>query len=369
MPWWIWLLAVTAVSIALPHGLTAFFSADTALWLSHVEDKYAVFSDSAWILANLAPFVAFWPWAKLSPRLRPLAVCCCLLSLSDATYYVARVVNLTVFGVSSDTLNDIFPLLYNIRAFITVVVLLVLLWLLFRDQRRIVEERAQLAGEMQAARDMQRILVPALLPNTPGLRIDSAFRPAQEVGGDFFQVLPRPDGSILIVLGDVSGKGLKAAMTGTLAIGALRTLAGDGLGPAALLTRLNSQIVDARQGGFITCLCAQLDPNGALTLANAGHLSPYLDGVEIALENGLPLGLSKATTYVDTAFDLAPKKQLTLLTDGVLEARNPTTGELFGFDRTAAISTQTADQIAKSAEHFGQDDDITVLTMTRLQPA
>jgi serine phosphatase RsbU (regulator of sigma subunit) len=104
------------------------------------------------------------------------------------------------------------------------------------------------------------------------------------------------------------------------------------------------------------------DPDGALTVANAGHLAPYLDAEELQIESGLPLGLAAGTVYTDAKFQLEAGSQLTLMTDGVLEATN-SAGELFGFDRTAAISTQPAEEIARSAQQFGQDDDITVLTL------
>jgi hypothetical protein len=193
----------------------------------------------------------------------------------------------------------------------------------------------ELQVQFSAARELQQQLVPVALPPVPGWHIEAAFHPAAEVGGDFYQVLAQSDHATLIVLGDVSGKGLKAAMTGVLAIGALRALAAENPGPAALLTRLNQQIVEARQGGFITCLCALLNTDGTMIFSNAGHLNPYRNGIE-----------------------------LTLLTDGVLEARIPGTGELYGFERTAAISIESAAAIASAAQAFGQDDDITVLTLT-----
>jgi hypothetical protein len=222
----------------------------------------------------------------------------------------------------------------------------------------------ELQVQFSAARELQQHLVPVALPPVPGWHIEAAFHPAAEVGGDFYQVLSQADSATMIVLGDVSGKGLKAAMTGVLAIGALRTLAAENPGPAALLTKLNQQIVEARQGGFITCLCVLLHTEGTMLIANAGHLSPYRTGVELACDNGLPLGLAPGVEYVETTLQLTHGDQLTLLTDGVLEARNHATGELYGFERTAAISTQSADHIAFAAQAFGQDDDITVLTLT-----
>ncbi len=225
----------------------------------------------------------------------------------------------------------------------------------------------RLRGEIAAAREVQQRLVPANLPTVPGLILNATYLPATEVGGDFYQIFPLPGGASLLVIGDVSGKGLKAAMTGTIALGALRSLAQEILSPACILTRLNTQLAQSSDGGFITCLCAHISPNGTLTVANAGHLQPYRNREEIPLESGLPLGITEAEEYSETAVQLHPGDQLTFLSDGVIEARNPQ-GELYGFERTREISTQTAQQIAETAQSFGQEDDITVLTL-RYAPA
>jgi hypothetical protein len=98
-------------------------------------------------------------------------------------------------------------------------------------------------------------------------------------------------------------------------------------------------------------------------IANAGHIPPYLAGKELPLENGLPLGLAAGTGYAECSFQLVPGQQLTLLTDGVVEARDHA-GTLFGFERSAALSIEPAEAIARTAQAFGQDDDITVLTLS-----
>jgi len=228
---------------------------------------------------------------------------------------------------------------------------------------RVSREQARAAAELNAAREIQQRLVPASLPELQGFHLEAAYLPAQEVGGDFYQVLSQSNGSTLVVVGDVSGKGLKAAMTGVLAIGALRALAAENLWPAALLARLNREILDTQESGFITCLCARIDPEGAVIMANAGHLSPYRRGEEIAVAPGLPLGIAAGIEFEETHFQLEPGDTLTLMSDGVVEAMNPE-GELYGFERTRAISTQPAGSIASAAEAFGQADDITVLTLT-----
>jgi Stage II sporulation protein E (SpoIIE) len=217
--------------------------------------------------------------------------------------------------------------------------------------------------ELEAARAVQQVLVPSATPRISGFDIESLYLPAGQVGGDFYQIVATQNGGALIVIGDVSGKGMPAAMTVSLLVGTVRTLAHYTQSPGEILAAMNQRMLSRSSGGFTTCLVMRVDPDGTVTAANAGHLAPYLNGVELKLENGLPLGLAADTQYVESAFMLAAPARLTLLTDGVVEARNHG-GELFGFERTAAVSCRSADQIAKTAELFGQEDDITVLTLT-----
>ena len=127
----------------------------------------------------------------------------------------------------------------------------------------------------------------------------------------------------------------------------------------------NCTTATRRDSFFATCLCADVATDGTVTVANAGHLSPYCQGEEIAIASGLPLGLNDPAEaeYATTDFQLHPGNRLTLLSDGVVEAQS-ISGELFGFDRTCALSDRPADQIAEAAQNFGQKDDITVLTLT-----
>ena len=236
--------------------------------------------------------------------------------------------------------------------------------LLFRH-RRITLEHERATAELEAAREIQQRLVPQSIPAFTGCQIETAYLPAEEVGGDFYQILPRQDGSLVIAIGDVSGKGLKAAMTGVLTIGALRTLAFEGLDPAAILMRLNAELVRAANDGFVTCFCMVLSSCGTLRFANAGHLAPFCNGREINVPGTLPLGIDPQAIYEDSALMLQPTDRLVLLSDGVVEAQSAT-GELFGFERTCQISVQTAQSIAEQARRFGQTDDITVLTLNRL---
>jgi serine phosphatase RsbU (regulator of sigma subunit) len=222
---------------------------------------------------------------------------------------------------------------------------------------------SQLRVEMGAAREVQQQLVPTSFPVIAGFHADAAYIPAAEVGGDFYQVHTLSNRTSLIVVGDVSGKGLKAAMKSTLAIGAIRAIAAETSSPAELLNRLNLKIHRAQDGGFITCICGHITPSGAVILANAGHLAPYRNGDELEISSGLPLGIVQGADFTETTLQLFPGDSLTFMSDGVIEARNPA-GELFGFERTRSISAQSANNIAATAQQFGQEDDITVLTLT-----
>jgi serine phosphatase RsbU (regulator of sigma subunit) len=172
-------------------------------------------------------------------------------------------------------------------------------------------------------------------------------------------------GGVLIAIGDVSGKGMPAAMTVSLLVGTFRTLAHYLHSPSQILGSMNQRMLARSKDGFTTCLVLRLDPDGTLTVANAGHLSPYIEGTELATENGLPLGLAAESNYTESTYALPVESQLTLLTDGVVEARNHA-GELFGFQRAESISRKSAESIAQGAQDFGQEDDITVLTIRRL---
>jgi len=235
--------------------------------------------------------------------------------------------------------------------------------------RRIQDRNREVEQEMAAARSVQQILIPDELASVPGLTIESTYLPAQEVGGDFFQILPitsAADGegpSAFIVLGDVSGKGLKAAMTVSLIVGTLRASASYCASPAQLLGAVNRALL-GRSDGFATCLVLMVRPSGEMTVANAGHPNPYVNGVEISTEANLPLGLAADIHYTESTFQLDADQLCTLVTDGVVEAISPG-GELYGFERTQAISNQSAHTIAEAARQFGQQDDITVLTVVR----
>lgn len=339
------------------------------VWYGKVASKTYMLIEPLTILpiAILLPILLFiWyrrgnreaGWLVLPSLLPPITLA--LYDLGSASIYFGLdrfefLVNTVSIGPVELEPNDLSNLLFFLSSLIVI----------FFRFSRVSHDQARSAAELAAAREIQQQLIPASLPTVPGLHIEAAYLPAEEVAGDFYQVIEQPDGAALIVVGDVSGKGLKAAMTGTLAIGALRTLAVENLSPAELLCRLNRQICEAKNGGFITCCCARIDSQGTVTLANAGHLAPYSDGVEIEVPSGLPLGLVSEIDYSEIRFELAPGRTLTLVSDGIVEASD-SSGQLYGFDRTRAISSQPADAIARAAKAFGQSDDITVLTVARV---
>ena len=247
----------------------------------------------------------------------------------------------------------------SLAFFVTQAAVLAIVVLRFARKSR---DEERLANEIESARTVQQVLVPAENPSIPGFAIQAVYKPAGQVGGDFYQIVATPHGGVLAVIGDVSGKGMPAAMTVSLLVGTFRTLAHYTQSPGEILRAMNQRMLARSSGGFTTCLVLRVDPDGTLTIANAGHIAPYIAAREAAIENGLPLGLAADSVYSETTLRLAPSKPVTLLTDGVIEARNAS-GELFGFDRTAALSTKTAEDIARSAQQFGQEDDITVLTL------
>jgi hypothetical protein len=310
-----------------------------------------------------APFFAFWPYSRITRRMWPLVGMCLLWGAILVALFAVRA---TAFGAIPGIPDFNLrwgPAVTETRALVEVCAMVTLFALLFREQRQIALDRAVLAGEMQAASEIQRMLAPANLDCAPGIHIDVAFYPMREVGGDFYLCRVLQDGRQRVLLGDVSGKGSAAAMTAAMLLGGATARQADS--PAELLAHLNQVLTESRVAGFATCLCADFAPNGHVTLANAGHLAPYLRGEEIAVPSGLPLGLNSQASeaFQQIEFTLSPKDTLTLISDGVVEARS-STGDLFGFDRTRAISNLRAEHIAREAQMHGQEDDITVLTLT-----
>jgi Stage II sporulation protein E (SpoIIE) len=242
--------------------------------------------------------------------------------------------------------------------------LLAIIVIIFVRFLRIHHEQERASGELAAARSVQELMIPREKVETPGYEVDSVYNPATEVGGDFFHVEPTPDGGLLVILGDVAGKGLQAAMNVSMLMGALRRTSEKS--PARILESLNRVLIGS--DSFTTCQVAWFGPDGEVVVANAGHLPPYLNTQEVRLPGGLPLGVINEVKYDEVRLYLHPGDRLLMMSDGVVEARQGS-GELFGFDRVHNLSNQTAFYIADAAKAFGQEDDITVLTIRRLAKA
>jgi hypothetical protein len=264
------------------------------------------------------------------------------------------IILLVIFGYSVHLTLGPFPLdLFNLSL---IFVDMAIAAMLFRRAWKAWRESGSLRAEFEAAREVQQQLVTAP-PVIPGFHIEAVYRPAKQVGGDFFRVQPGENGGLLMVVGDVSGKGLKAAMTVSVIMGALRDYSSTR--PAEVLAHLN-RVLFGQVSGFVTCCVALVTSDGAMVIANAGNPGPYRNGQEMEVEPGLPLGLIGEATYAEARTELAPGDRLTFVSDGVVEATNAR-GELYGFERTQAISTESAEKVAQAAQAFGQEDDITVL--------
>jgi len=238
--------------------------------------------------------------------------------------------------------------------------ILVIVLIVFFRYLRVQRDREHATNELAAARSVQELLIPQEKLATPGFEVDSVYSPASEVGGDFFHVQTVGREGILVVIGDVAGHGLKAAMNVSLLMGALRRTSERN--PARILEALNRVL--SGTGSFTTCQALWFGVNGEMVLANAGHLPPYLNSQEITLPGSLPLGVLVEIIYEEARFFLHPGDRILLLSDGVVEARHPN-GELFGFDRVRQFSQEPAAYLAEAAKSFGQQDDITVLTVRR----
>jgi sigma-B regulation protein RsbU (phosphoserine phosphatase) len=266
-----------------------------------------------------------------------------------------------------DETNDIHvgPFALNVGMVGALIGYISLAIIIVQRSTRTSRQQTLLEGEMAAAREIQQIILPEQIETIPGFTIESVYQPAKQVGGDFFQVLPAGEGGLLLVLGDVAGKGLPAAMLVSVLVGAIRATAEYTFAPATVLASLNERMIGRTKGGFSTALAAHIAADGTVTIANAGHLSPYLDGQEIELPGALPLGIVSGATYETTQFQLAGGIRLTFYSDGVVEAQNEK-NELFGFERGKSISTLPAAAIVEAAKKFGQEDDITVVTIERV---
>ncbi len=198
-----------------------------------------------------------------------------------------------------------FGVAIGLRQVGTVLSLIIITVLLLRRFLHGQREREQWRLEIEQARQVQQMLIPEQLPQIPGLTIESEYRPARVVGGDFFQILPdSSDGSVLIVVGDVTGHGLQAGMLVALIVGAIRTAADTTFDPLSVLRTLNQRLWGRGQA-HATCLAMHITGDGKVTLANAGHMPPYLNGKEYPMEGRAAAGYGGERRISCDAFPFA----------------------------------------------------------------
>jgi hypothetical protein len=324
------------------------------------------------LLYVYVPFLLLTKWRKGNREAGILLIPSALLSLSVYVQYIVQGAAL-LHVISGFRAADLFffffrhpvgPFTLSLTEFGRLLFFFSLTVIVVLRATRMSQQQAVLEHEMEAAREVQQVILPEKLEEVAGFTVESVYEPADQVGGDFFQVLPAGQGGLLLVLGDVAGHGLPAAMLVSVLVGAIRAAADYTKDPVELLTSLNERLIGRIHNSFSTALVALISADGWVTVANAGHLSPYLDGREMELRGALPLGVVGDVQYETTDFWLPPGGRLTFYSDGVVEARD-TTGALFGFDRAQAISTEPAAEIVAAAKKFGQEDDITVVTIER----
>lgn len=251
-----------------------------------------------------------------------------------------------------------------------------------------VADRLSLKRDLEVAREIQQAMLPDGMWSSPGVEAFGLTRPANTVGGDFYDILPRPDGTVVVALGDVAGKASPAALLMALLLAMLRTLVDEDLGVAELASRLNAQVIrHAPPSRFVTLFVASYDPlTGQLRFVNAGHTPPLLRRAGGAIERlttgGIALGMFESARYEAGTVQLQPGDALVMYSDGITEAEDPA-GVPFdeaGLERTLALYPGTFPEataasigqaIFDAVERHRRDsrlaDDLTVLVLSRVR--
>lgn len=251
---------------------------------------------------------------------------------------------------------------------------------LVRQQEAQARERERVEQELKVAQLIQQQFLPRKLPDLPGWHVAAFYRPAREVGGDFYDFIELPEGKIGIVVGDVTDKGVPAALVMATTHALLRSDAPRLVSPSEVLQSVNELLVQEMPPKmFVTCLYAVLDPGtGKLQYANAGHNLPYVgtdEGVVEFRATGMPLGLLPGMTYEQKEATLDPGQSILLHSDGLAEAHNPHR-EMFGFPRlmklmeSRSVGEELIDELLADLDKFvgpntEQEDDITLVTLQR----
>jgi serine phosphatase RsbU (regulator of sigma subunit)/predicted ester cyclase len=247
-----------------------------------------------------------------------------------------------------------------------------------------ISERERVEQELRVARRIQQASLPEKVPELDGWQITPFYRPAREVGGDFYDFHFLSEGRVGIVVGDATGKGVPAALVMSTTCGMLQLAAQalDSSSPGEVLERVNEALtIRIPANMFVTCFYCILDPKSAsVSYANAGHDLPYvLRGsggyCEELRARGMPLGLMPAMSYEEKETNLNSGEAALFYSDGLVEAHNPK-GEMFGFPRLRALITEHGEKRSLGAslleelyyfvgEGWEQEDDITLLTLRR----
>jgi serine phosphatase RsbU (regulator of sigma subunit)/predicted ester cyclase len=251
------------------------------------------------------------------------------------------------------------------------------------EQERI--ERELLEQDLRVARRIQQASLPRTVPALEGWEITQHYRPAREVGGDFYDFHLLSDGQLGLVVGDATGKGVPAALVMATTCGMLRAVsqALPSSSPGEIVQRVNEALCsNIAPNTFVTCFYAVLEPNsGHLVYANAGHDLPYLHRNGEAEElraRGMPLGLMPAMSYEEKETTLHVGEAALLYSDGLVEAHDPE-GDMFGFPRLRALIAEHGEErwlgellleklYTFVGERWEQEDDITLLTLRRSAP-
>jgi serine phosphatase RsbU (regulator of sigma subunit)/anti-sigma regulatory factor (Ser/Thr protein kinase) len=255
---------------------------------------------------------------------------------------------------------------------------------LVREQQVEAKERERIQQELQVAALIQQTLLPKELPSIAGWQVDAFYRPARAVGGDFYDFIELGPHRLGLVIGDVTDKGVPAALVMATCRSMLRAAAQRHSSPAAVLADVNETLVpEIPPAMFVTCLYAILDTsNGEIVLANAGHNLPYVrtgSGVTELRATGMPLGLMPGMDYEERAYRLADGDVMVLTSDGITEAHSPK-GEMYGFSRLMArVATKPANDNLVSAlvseledwtgTDAEQEDDITLVVVRHVASA
>jgi serine phosphatase RsbU (regulator of sigma subunit)/anti-sigma regulatory factor (Ser/Thr protein kinase) len=250
---------------------------------------------------------------------------------------------------------------------------------LVREQQAAIQERERMEQELQVARLIQQTLLPKELPELPGWQVTAYYQPARAVGGDFYDFFSFEDGRLGLVIGDVTDKGIPAALVMATTRSILRSAAQRLVSPGTALEHANDLLYpDIPEKMFVTCFYAILDPTtGRLHYANAGHDLPYRrhgDSVSELRATGMPLGCMPGMRYEEQETILEPGDSVLLYSDGLAEAHNPQR-EMFGFPRLMALLGHISDsQVIDFLLHelatftgpeWEQEDDVTLVTLQR----